>query len=71
MNRRGSEGLDSPIADIMTRQPRSLTDENLVRDAVRLVRERRVDEIPVVDADGRPVGVLDVQDLVAMKVVRD
>ncbi|MAD78794.1 MAG: KpsF/GutQ family sugar-phosphate isomerase [Planctomycetaceae bacterium] len=71
VNHRGAEGLDSPIADIMTRQPRSLTDEDLVRDAVRLVRERRVDEIPVVDADGRPVGVLDVQDLVAMKVVRD
>lgn len=71
INHQGHEGLDSPIADIMTRQPRSLTDENLVRDAVRLVRERRVDEIPVVDTDGRPVGVLDVQDLVAMKVVRD
>ncbi len=71
INHHGPEGLDSPVADIMTRQPRSLTDENLVRDAVRLVRERRVDEIPVVDTDGRPVGILDVQDLVAMKVVRD
>jgi len=25
----------------------------------------------VVDADGKPLGLLDVQDLVAMKVVRD
>jgi arabinose-5-phosphate isomerase len=33
------------------------------------VRERRLDEIPVVDADGRPIGIVDVQDLVAMKVI--
>ncbi|MCA9311781.1 MAG: CBS domain-containing protein [Phycisphaerales bacterium] len=43
----------------------------MVRDAVRLVRESRQDEIPVVDGDGRPVGLLDVQDLMAMKVVID
>ena len=35
--------------------------EDQVRDAVRLVRERRLDEIPVIDAEGRPIGLLDVQ----------
>jgi arabinose-5-phosphate isomerase len=55
----------------MTAHPRTLPADALVRDAVRLVRELRVDELPVVDADGRPLGLLDVQDLVAMKVVRD
>jgi len=30
-----------------------------------------VDEIPIVDAEGRPVGLLDVQDLITLKVVRD
>ena len=67
----GVEGLQSRISEVMTRKPRHLTDTDLVRDAVRLVRERRVDEIPVVDGDGRPMGIVDVQDLVAMKVVRD
>jgi arabinose-5-phosphate isomerase len=36
---------------------------------VQLVRERRLDEIPVVGPDGTPVGLMDVQDLVAMKVI--
>jgi arabinose-5-phosphate isomerase len=63
--------LDRPISDRMTRQPHRLTVDQLVRDAVALVRERRLDEIPVVDGDGRPVGLVDVQDLIAMKVVRD
>ena len=31
----------------------------------------RFDEIPVLDHDGRPVGLVDVQDLVALKVVSD
>jgi arabinose-5-phosphate isomerase len=55
----------------MTRSPRSLPDTALVRDAARLIQECRQDEIPVVDAAGKPVGILDVQDLVAMKLVRD
>ena len=43
--------------------------EALARDAVNLIREHRADEIPVVDRAGKPVGLLDVQDLVAMRLV--
>jgi arabinose-5-phosphate isomerase len=35
------------------------------------MREHRVDEIPVLDHEGRPVGLVDVQDLIALKVVRE
>lgn len=69
--RRDPEGMKRPIREVMTRHPKHLTIEQLVRDAVRLVREMRLDEIPVVDQTGRPVGLVDVQDLVAMKVVRE
>lgn len=65
------DALDERIERVMTRSPRALTEGTLVRDAVRLVRESRVDEIPVVDAEGHPVGLLDVQDLIALKVVED
>jgi arabinose-5-phosphate isomerase len=63
--------LDKPAAAMMTRSPRTLPEGALVRDAVHMVREHRQDEIPVVDAGGRPVGILDVQDLIAMRLVRD
>lgn len=63
--------FDQPISSVMTRRPQHLTVDDLVRDAVRLVRERRVDEIPVLDHDGKPVGLVDVQDLIAMKVVSE
>jgi arabinose-5-phosphate isomerase len=61
----------APIRSVMTRHPQHLTVDHLVRDAVRVVRERRLDEIPVVDADGKPVGLIDVQDLIALRVVQD
>lgn len=64
-------GLERPITQVMKREPRSLGDTALVRDAAHLLQELRLDEIPVVDHQGRPVGLLDVQDLVAMKLVRD
>ncbi len=61
--------LDRPIAEVMTRSPRTIKSDALARDAVALVLEYRQDEVPIVDADGKPVGLLDVQDLVALKLV--
>lgn len=58
-----------PIRELMTKNPTTLPHTALVRDAVRIVRERRFDEIPVVDGEGKPVGLIDVQDLAALKVI--
>lgn len=65
----GPAGLDRPVAEMMTAHPRTLGDDALVRDAVQAMRERRIDELPVVRSDGRPVGLIDVQDLIALKVM--
>lgn len=68
---RDRAALDRPISDVMTRRPGTLSATALVRDAVKMVREHRRDEIPIVDDAGKPVGLLDVQDLIAMKVVKE
>ena len=34
-----------------------------------IFHEYRIDELPVVDDDDRPVGMIDVQDIVAIKIV--
>lgn len=69
--RRDAGGMGRAIREVMTTHPKHLTVDNLVRDAVQLAREKRLDEIPVLDHDGRPVGLVDVQDLIAMKVVSE
>jgi arabinose-5-phosphate isomerase len=53
----------------MGRNPRTVRPEELVADAARVLRRFEVDQVPVVDADGRPVGLLDVQDLLAAKIL--
>lgn len=69
---RNPDEMNQPIERVMTRAPRTLPSSAIVRDAVRMVREFRQDEIPVVDATtGAPVGILDVQDLIAMRLVED
>jgi len=71
LHERGASTLELPMGSVMTRKPRTLPIDSLVRDAVRLVRERRIDEIPVVDALGRPTGLVDVQDLIALRVISE
>ena len=63
--------LDRVIGDVMTLTPRTLAADAIVRDAEKLFREHRQDEFPVVDSAGRPLGVLDVQDLIALRLVRE
>jgi len=64
------QALSRHVSSVMTHKPGTLLDTALVRDAVSMVREFRRDEIPVVDGEGRPIGLLDVQDLIAMKLIQ-
>jgi arabinose-5-phosphate isomerase len=67
----GAKLLDAPIASVMTKSPRTLPEHATLRDAVLLFRQFRQDEAPVVDGAGKPVGMLDVQDLVALRLIQD
>ena len=69
---RGRENiLDMPVADVMTRDPRRIHAGELASEALAILNEYRIDELPVVDDNGRPVGVIDVQDLLGIKTVSD
>lgn len=51
------------ITEVMTRSPATITADRLASEALHLLQERKIDEVPVVDAQGCPAGMLDVQDL--------
>lgn len=51
------------IGEVMTRKPVTIGPDRLVGEAARILKEKKIDELPVVDGQGRPVGMLDVQDL--------
>ena len=56
---------DRCVADVMTVNPKRVGANARVTDAVGLMREFSIDELPVVDEDGRLVGLIDIQDLIA------
>ena len=66
---RGRVEFDAPVGRVMSRNPRTVRPEALVADAARVLRQARIDQVPVVDDAGRAVGLLDVQDLLAARVL--
>lgn len=55
--------LERPISEVMSRAPKSARVDMLVATAQKLMVDHRIDELPVLDEAGRPVGMLDVQEL--------
>jgi arabinose-5-phosphate isomerase len=55
--------LEKPIDAVMTASPATTGADDLAASAWRVMRERNFDEMPVVDAAGQYLGLLDVQDL--------
>lgn len=66
----GNENLPQlAIKDVMTKNPITMTMDQLAMEALRILKEKKIDEVPVVDQNGRPVGMLDVQDLLKAGLV--
>lgn len=65
--RRGEAALDRSIAEVMVASPTTVPSGTRVGDAVTLLATRRFSELPVVDGDGRPVGLVDVTDVLGLK----
>ena len=62
-------GLKRPIADVMKKNPKRINADALASDAMAIMRQYRIDELPVADEQDQPVGLIDVQDLVILKML--
>jgi arabinose-5-phosphate isomerase len=58
--------FDRPIAEVMTRNPITLPRTARTGEAIDLLRAHKISELPVVDEDGRPVGLVDITDLIGV-----
>jgi arabinose-5-phosphate isomerase len=52
----------------MKTNPKRVHADQLATEAMAIMRQHRIDELPVVDDEDRPVGLIDVQDLVVLKL---
>ena len=63
---RRDEAFDQPISNVMTSRPRTVPLGAMLSDAVTILAELKISELPVVDADEAPDGLLDITDIVGM-----
>jgi len=61
--------LSRPIGQVMTRSPKRIAENAMASEAMAVMRQHRIDELPVVDDQDRPVGLIDVQDLVVLRML--
>jgi CBS domain-containing protein len=55
--------MPSTVADIMTPDPVVVSPETSLNEAIKILAERRISGLPVVDADGKLTGVISETDL--------
>jgi arabinose-5-phosphate isomerase len=60
---------EKPVAQLMTRKPITVRADSLAVEVLKTLGENRIDDIVVLDADGKPVGLIDTQDLARLKIV--
>jgi arabinose-5-phosphate isomerase len=60
---------EKPVANLMTRQPITVRSDALAVEVLNAIGDNRIDDIVVLDADGKPVGLIDTQDLARLKII--
>lgn len=58
--------LDRPIAEAMTKSPLTIGADSFLHDAVELLSNRKISELPVIDDDGQPIGLIDITDVIGL-----
>jgi arabinose-5-phosphate isomerase len=61
--------MDQPVREVMTANPKHIHQAALASEAEAVLNQFHIDELPVVDDHGKPVGVLDVQDILGLKTL--
>jgi arabinose-5-phosphate isomerase len=64
-----NQTLIDPITRYMTRSPLFVRDDVYAAELLKIFEKKHIDDLPVCDASGRVVGLVDIQDLPKMKVL--
>jgi arabinose-5-phosphate isomerase len=59
------DALDASIGKLMTRAPTTVAEGTLMPCAIELLSERKISELPVVNGQGEPIGLIDITDVLA------
>ena len=65
----GSTIAEKPIEEVMTARPITLTRNQLAVDVLTLYEKHNIDDLVIVDEQGRLAGMVDIQDLPKFKIL--
>jgi arabinose-5-phosphate isomerase len=66
IEKRNDGALDRPVSEVMATAPTTVRAGEAMTEAIEILAERKISELPVVDAKGCPVGMIDVTDVVGL-----
>lgn len=58
-----------PVGEFMTRNPITISGDKLAAEVLNVLQKHRVDDLVVVDSAGKPIGLVDSQDLSRLKIL--
>ena len=61
--------LKMEIREVMTKNPLTVSQDKLATEAAQILISKKIDELPVVDAEKKPVGMIDIQDLLELGIL--
>ncbi len=65
---RCEDRLDRPISEVMTVNPTTVRNDVLLPEVIQLMSDRKLSELPVIDQHRRPVGLVDITDVISVPV---
>jgi len=65
----GAGFLQKPVAEFMTRGGKTVSGDALAVEALKLFQQFKISDLFALDAKGRPIGYIDVQDLPKLKIL--
>ena len=66
IERRSDTALDRPVSEVMAKKPTTVKFGEKMSVAMEILAERKISELPVVDENGKPLGLVDVTDVVGL-----
>jgi arabinose-5-phosphate isomerase len=67
LEQRRDEELDRPVHEVMTKSFSAIRSGARLKDAIDVLVGRKISELPVVDADDKPMGLIDVTDVLELE----
>lgn len=65
LEQQADSALDAPVNDVMTRAPVTVKVDSLMPLAIQMLSEHHISELPVVDSANKPLGMIDITDVIS------